>query len=80
MNTWIYEYKRVQKNNILNFTKLLIWIRDIIYEKGFYASIIGRLQNDTMIQAFFVHIYLTTIFQWNLPLRKLWKPNWNQSF
>jgi hypothetical protein len=73
MNTWIYGYRRVQKNNILIFMKLFFWIRNIISEKGFDASIIGRLQNDMIIQAFLVHVYLTTIFQWNLPLRKLWK-------
>jgi hypothetical protein len=43
--------------------KLFFWIRNIISEKGFDASIIGRLQNDMIIQAFLVHVYLTTIFQ-----------------
>lgn len=37
--------------------KLLIWIRYIISEKGFDASIIGRLQIDMMIQVFLVHIF-----------------------
>ncbi len=41
--------------------KLLIWIRYIISEKWFDASIIGRLQNDMMIQVFLVHIFPSDI-------------------
>jgi len=37
----IEEFK---KYNIVNFMKLFIWIKDIISENGFDASIIGRLQ------------------------------------